>query len=178
MKKSNVCASFKECVVDVLKEKGYDKKCHALEMFLNSIEFNSKNNSRKVWINKYSGLFLLTSIPIISASLSVLINLKSQNDSLSYSLVFGISIALTLFAILNSIFTPGEKFQLSCEIGIMIDNFKIGFLIDLERLDSIEDSSLLELIDKKKDEFETYQKMLISLFMPKNVDAQQTSSGN
>jgi hypothetical protein len=166
---------FKDRVLAVLEQKGYKKQCPALEMFIEKIEYNKKNACRKVQFNKYPGLFLLTSIPIISALLSALIGLNDHNYAWIDEYVFPISLALTLCTILNSIFKPHERFQTACKIGIKINSFEIALLLELERLESLEDSSLLDFINNKKDEFENYQRMLIDLFLPEKANAQQTA---
>jgi hypothetical protein len=165
--------SIKNDVLGVLQEKGYEKHCYPLDALLKTVETNNKYAIRKVRVYKWSGIFLLTFIPLISALLSVLVNLKSNSPSwLPESIVFPLSLALTLFTILNSIFKPSERFSEACRIGIGIDRFMADFLIDLERLTKVDESVLLELVDKKRKDFETYQIELIRMFMPMDVAAQ------
>jgi len=73
---------------------------------------------------------------------------------------------LTLLTILNSIFKPSENFREACLIGVGIDRFTEDFLAALERMAQVDVSGLLELIEKKRKEFETYQIKLIGMFMP------------
>lgn len=166
-------ASIKNDVAGLLKEKGYDKHSYPLDALLKMVEMNNKYAIRKIRIYKWSGIFLLTLIPLISALLSVLVNLKDNNPIwLPESIVFPLSLALTLFTILNSIFKPSERFAEACRIGIGIDRFIANLLIDLERLKKVDESVLLELVDKKQKDFETYQIELIRMFMPVEVTAQ------
>jgi hypothetical protein len=168
--------NFKDDVIGVLKKKGYSKHCYPLEVFSESVDTNRKYADTKVFFNKWSGLFLLTAIPLISALLSVLVSNKGNPPFwLPESLAFPVSLALTFFTILNSIFKPSERFQEACRLGIAINNFMIGFLIELEKMEPVNDSELLELIDKKKKEFETYQIKMISMFMPADTSVQQST---
>lgn len=163
--------SFRDDVFGVLREKGYQKPCYPLEAFSETVETNNRYAQRKVFFNKWSGLFLLTFIPLISALLSVTVSLDGNSPVwLPKSLVFPVSLALTFFTILNSIFKPGERFREACRIGIAINNFTIEFLIELQRMKPVNESALLNLIDNKQREFEPYQKKLISLFMPMEVN--------
>ena len=171
--------NFREDVLGVLKEKGYTQHCYPLEAFSKTVDTNRKYAEGKVFFNKWSGLLLLTSIPLISALLSILVSFKGNNPIwLPESMVIPLSLALTLFTILNSIFKPSERFQEACRIGIAINNFIIDFLIELERMKTVEESALLQLINKKQKEFETYQIKLISMFMPIEVSAQKITAAD
>lgn len=159
--------TFMNDVLCVLQEKGYTTHCHPLDALSKTVEMNCKYAARKVFVYKWSGLFLLSAIPLISALLSILINLKGDSPIwMPTSIVFPLSLFLTLFTILNSIFRPSLRFREACLIGIGIERFRVDFLIDLKRLPQINESALLELIDKKRKEFEAYQIQLIGLFMP------------
>lgn len=157
----------------VLQEKGYKKHCHPLDALSKVVETNSKYATAKICFYKWSGLFLLTSIPLISALLSVLVSLKGGGSTWPETTVLPLSLFLTVFTILNSIFKPSERFRQACHIGIRIDRFKADFLMALERLPKIDDSNLLELVDNKRKEFEKYQEELIGMFMPMEIAAQQ-----
>jgi hypothetical protein len=54
----------------ILHEKGYEKKrCTPLDALSNLIETNNKYTKPKIFCYKWSGLFLLSSIPLISTLL-------------------------------------------------------------------------------------------------------------
>lgn len=156
----------------ILHEKGYKKHCPPLDALSNLVETNDKNTKPKIFCYKWSGLFLLTSIPLISALLSVLVSLK---DSWAETLILPLSLLLTLFTILNSIFKPSERFRQACLIGIRINRFKVNLLMELEALPKIDEATLFEVIRNKHGEFEKYQEELIGLFMPLDIPAQQIS---
>lgn len=169
--------SFYEDIQIVLKEKDYSRQFYPLEAFAKSVEMNRKYTERKIFIYKWSGLFLLTAIPIISALLTVLVSPNNSTQKLASQYIFLISLSLTIFTILNSIFKPGERFREACRLGVGINNFIIDFLNDLEKINVNEISSLIKLIEKKKKCFELYQMKLIDLFLPverieheKNID--------
>ena len=145
----------------ILHTKGYNKEFYPLEELARSVKYNQENTMRKIRVYKWSGFFLLTAIPLISAFLSVAI----KADELS-SVIFPLSLILTLMTVLNAIFRPGERFQHVCLIGIKIDSFKTYFLTELMILEPINDSALATFINKKRKEFESHQKELIGLFMP------------
>ncbi|GAB2887493.1 hypothetical protein GCM10027046_14740 [Uliginosibacterium flavum] len=164
----------------VLQEKGYRKHCHPLDTLSRTFEMTSKNVASKVRFYKWFGFILLTIIPIISALISVLISLKNPGSDWlpAEAMVFPLSLTLTLLTILNSIFKPSEKFREVCLIGIGIERFAVDFMVALERMPKVDESSLLELIDKKRKEFETYQIELIGMFMPMEVAAQQAAAAD
>lgn len=166
--------TFISDVNSVLQEKGYKKHCHPLDALLEMVEMHNKNTLSKVRLYKWSGFFLLTSIPLISALLSVSVSLKG-NGSIWEAIALPVSFILTVFTILNSIFKPSERFSKACLIGIQIDRFKADFLMTLERLPKIDDSTLLDLVDKKRKEFGKYQEELIGLFMPMEISAQKAA---
>ena len=169
---------FRDEVVGLLKSKGYDKRCYPLEEFTKTFALNKKYADRKIFWYKWSGLFLLTAIPLISALLSVSVSATGGRFPwLPEALVFFISLALTLFTILNSIFKPSERFQAACRIGIGMNRFMIDFLVALEKMTTIDEAALLALIDRKLKELEKYQERLISMFMPIEI-ALQGESGS
>jgi len=159
--------SFYDDIQIILKDKDCSRRIYSLEAFAKTVDMNRKYTERKIFIYKWSGLFLLTAIPLISALLTVLVSSNGENSQmLSASYIFLISLSLTVFTMLNSIFKPGERFREACRLGIGINNFIIDFLNDLEKINDIETSSLINLIEKKKKCFELYQMKLIDLFLP------------
>jgi hypothetical protein len=172
--------TFTQEVLSVLQDKGYKKHCRPLDALTRTVEATSRNAARKVRAYKWFGFALLTFIPIISALLSVLVNLESPNPGWlpAKTLLFPLSLSLTLLTILNSVFKPSEKFREACLIGIGIDRFTADFMIELERMAKVDDATLLELIDKKRREFEMYQIELIGMFMPMEVAAQAAAAAD
>lgn len=165
--------TFMNDVLCVLQEKGYNTHCHLFDALSKTVERNSKYVTCKVFAYKWSGLFLLTAIPLISALLSILINHNGDSPIwMPTNIVFPLSLFLTFFTILNSIFRPSLRFREACLIGIGIERFRVDFLIDLKRLPPNDEPALLDLIDKKGKEFEAYQIQLIGLFMPMEATAQ------
>jgi uncharacterized membrane protein (DUF106 family) len=159
--------SFRDEVLTVLKKKNYVKHCYSLEEFLKTVECNKMYTVRKIFWYKWLGLFLLTSIPLISALLSVLVGIKGDSSGLMQeTVILYLSFALTICTILNSIFKPSERFQTACRIGIAINSFIVKFLIEIEQKTTIDESELVEIVKNKQEEFEDYQVKLISMFMP------------
>lgn len=152
----------------VLHQREFAHHCHALEVFARSVDANLQLAANKVRYYKWFGLPLLTVIPLSSALLSVLVSLKDQSGPwwLPTGIMMPLSLFLTLFTILNSIFMPSERFSEACRLGIGIERFIVEFLADLEKLPLIDESTLVELTRKKCEEFEKYKIELIGLFMP------------
>lgn len=162
-------STFTDDVHKVLEEKGYAKHCATLDVLAKAVDINNKYVAHKVWFYKWSGLFLLTFIPIVSALLSVLVSLKGQHHWwLSESIVLPLSLALTVFTILNSIFKPSERFSEACLIGVGIELFTVEFFMDLEQMTQIDEPALVELIGKKCKEFQVFEIKQIGIFMPAN----------
>ena len=166
---------------DILQEKGYTHRCHSLDALSETIEKNSNIVNRKINFYKWTGLVLLTLIPLSSALLSVSVSLKSDNatglEQLILSISLPLSLSLTVATILNSIFRPSERFRKACLLGIQVDAFKEEFLSDLQRMDNVDEHALLDLVDKKRKEFEKYQEELISMFMPMETGIQYGPHG-
>jgi len=169
--------TFLSDAISVLQEKGYKKHCHALDALSRIVETNSNIVIRKIRFYKWSGLFLLTSIPLISALLSVSVGLKDGGatwlETTILSLSLPLSLLLTIVTILSSIFRPSERFRNACLVGIRIDTFKGELLAALERMEKVDECALLDLVDRKRKEFEKYQEELIGMFMPMEMSAQQ-----
>ncbi len=169
--------TFLTDVIIILQEKGYKKHCHPLDALSKTVETNTKIATRKIRFYKWTGLFLLTSIPLVSALLSVSVGLKDGGatwlETTILSLSLPLSLLLTVATILNSIFRPSERFRNACLVGIHVDAFKEDFLVALQRLEKVEEHILLDFVDKKRKEFEKYQEELIGMFMPMETSAQQ-----
>jgi hypothetical protein len=145
---------FLSDVYSVLQEKGFKEHCHHLNALLRTVETNSKLVRTKIRFYKWSGLFLLTSIPLVSALVSVSVGLEGKDatglGATLKSLSLPLSLLLTVVTILNSIFRPSERFRQACLLGIGIDAFKANFLVTLERLEKVDERALLDLVDEKR----------------------------
>lgn len=170
-------ADFKSDVHGILKEKGFKEPCPPLDALAETVDFNSKLTDTKVFVYKWGGLFLLTSIPLVSALLSVSVGLEAGHATelacTLEALSLPLSLLLTIGTILNSIFRPTERFRNACLLGIRITAFKSDFLVALERLEKVDKPALLDLVDTKRKEFEPYQKELIGMFLPLETSGQQ-----
>lgn len=160
--------SFLAEAVHVLHEKGYSKESYPLHSLAETVESNHKNARSKVFMYKWSGFFLLTAVPLISAFLTIGLS-NDKTSSLQWiteTAVLTLSFILTLLTVLNAIFRPGERFYQVCLIGINIETFKSDFLTDLTQLKVVDDVILAKFIQEKRKAFEGYQEKLIGLFMP------------
>jgi hypothetical protein len=69
--------------------------------------------------------------------------------------------------------SASERFRNACIVGIRIETFKGELLADLERMESVDERALLDIVDLKRKEFEKYQEELIGMLMPMEVSVQQ-----
>jgi len=152
----------------VLKKKGYTDDCYPMDDLIGIIEDNHTKTMRKVFFYKWTAVFLLVVIPLLSASLSFAVNRDVaqvfKGDLSPY--VPEMSLLLTVFTILNSILKPGERFKQACFIGIKIDHFKSDFIAELEKKSTIDDAILIDYVHSKRTRFECYQEQLIAMFLP------------
>ncbi|MCI5130550.1 MAG: hypothetical protein D3904_03285 [Candidatus Electrothrix sp. EH2] len=163
----NGMKNFKKYVKNILKEKGYEEQCPSLEEFSILLQNNRKFSSTKVCIYKWGGLFLLTVIPITSVVLSTLVGLKGNFPKwLPEDIILPISLGLAICTTINSLFRPNERFRDACRITVKIDDFMTDFLIELERMTTVDHVVLLDMVEKKKKEFMAYQINLIDIFLP------------
>jgi hypothetical protein len=158
--------SFSEEVCEILKRKNYTATCYPLFHLTNSIMKNDKFVNNKVTIYKYLALPLLLGIPLISTYLSIVANMKGDEfftNSLRYA-----SVILTVMTVVNSIYRPRVRFAKSCKLEIKIEHFKSNFLGTLEKMQKIDEESLLAFESEQRAKFETYQEELITLFLPES----------
>ena len=165
--------TFSSDAKTILKEKGHRQHCHALDEFLKTVEKNSAIANRKVWFYKWPGIFLLTSIPLVSALLSVSVGTKGDGAAWPERMIFSLSLFLTFATILNSIFRPSERFRNACLLGIRIEAFKTEFLAALEQMETVDEQALHVFLTLKRAEFEKFQEELIGMFMPMEMSGQQ-----
>ncbi|MCW5212900.1 hypothetical protein VU04_08310 [Desulfobulbus sp. TB] len=158
---------FKEHVENILKEKGYEQHYLPLDEFAILLQNNRKMVSTKVFVYKWGGLLLLTVIPVVSVVLSSLIGLKGNNPIwLPENIIFPLSLGLAICTTINSLFKPSERFRDTCRMAIDIDDFMTDFLIELERITTLDNLTLLDFVKNKKKEFKVYQIKLIDMFLP------------
>jgi hypothetical protein len=163
----NNMKNFKKHIENTLKKKGYEQQCLSLEEFSLLLQNNRKMASAKVHIYKWGGFFILTVIPISSVILSSLIGLKENTPTwFPEHIVFLLSLGLAICTTINSLFKPSERFRDACRITIKIDDFMADFLIELERMETVDDLILLDIVKKKKNDFIGYQFNLIDMFLP------------
>jgi len=153
----------------ILKEKGFNKECYSLNELAETIAWNAANAKRKVFFYKWFGLFLLISIPLISAFLSIALTTDNISAWRLEGIVLVFSFALTVLTISNSILRPSERFVKACRIGIEIQAFKSDFLIGLEKMEQIDEATFLDYVHDKREEFKQFQEQLIGLFLPEKA---------
>lgn len=154
----------------ILKKHNYRNSCYPLYDLAQSVDETINNVIMKIFIYKWTALFLLLMIPIISALLSILITqeLASPFMKLKPTVPY-LSVILTLLTILNSIFKPGERFKQVCLMSIKIGHFKSQVQEEIEKLSKVDETSLSELVDRLRKDFEPYQEQLITLFLPETT---------
>jgi len=157
--------SFRAEVHSVLKQKGFAEQSHALERLIDTIDVNKELAASKVRIYKPLGLILLTVIPMLAAILSAILGVNNGIID-GKNVGFYLSMTLTLFTILNSIFKPSQRFHEACLIGIGIERFTINFIADLEKIKQITSEILANFVEMKRNQFETFQVALIELALP------------
>src|SRR5208337_3374333 len=161
---SSVLSSFAQQAQDIIKEKGYDQDLYLARLLLESVEDNLRNILLKIEIYKWAGLLLLTSIPILSAFLSMAVTTKIH--WLGEWPVPVTSLLLTFLTILNSIFKFRTRFQRVCELSIQTQHFIFDLLEKLKKIKENDEPALLQMLKEERNAFEKCQKELISLFMP------------
>ena len=165
--------TFMKQMKEILKEKGFERKCYPLNELARTIAWNAANAKRKVFFYKWFGLPLLTSIPLISALLSFVISGEPISiwvfQPQLRAIVPVLSLILTFLTILNSILRPSQRFPKACTIEIEIEAFKSDFLIGLDKMDHIDDATLLKYVHDKRRAFKRFQERLIELFLPEKT---------
>jgi len=152
-------------VKEILNEHGYTKVCHPLEDTVKDVGRTCANINSKVFLYKWSGLIILTAVPIISTILSILAS-ESPTESIT-AIVRYLSYSLTLLTLFNSIFKPKERFREVCSMGIRINDLRNAFLGKIETLPSaIEEEKLHALAAQFSKELVPFEKELIGLFLP------------
>jgi hypothetical protein len=152
----------------ILQERGYRRTCYPLEDLARDIDNTQRSVVRKVFVYKWTGLALLTLIPILSALISSLLSMDEPKASTLATLTKTLSFSLTLLTILNSIFKPGERFRSICSLGIQVADFSNQALESLERIpkNSLDEMSLLVVVGRLRRHLDSYREQLIDLFLP------------
>lgn len=176
--------ALREVVGSVLREKNCSRHYHTLESLIGEIEEAEESTLRKVGMYKWSAMLLLTTVPILSALLSVaLVNGEKGGVSLQVYAQW-LSITVTCLTILNSIFRPGERFARSCRLGLRISDLKDRFIEELEELPPVSgksteefERSLFRLVHRHREKVMQYREALIDLFLPESGQPPQVDHG-
>ena len=150
----------------ILKGKGYQEPCHPLRELAEEVENTRKNLRLKVFLVKWMGFILLLLVPVLSATISVMMNTTWKLFGFSFTAI--LSYILTLLTILNSIFRPRDRFRKSCNLEMDLDNLELKFLIDLERKKPAEITRDLLLTDAESfnKSLQPIREAMIDLFLP------------
>ena len=169
-------SQFQTDVNGILETKGFVGHCYAMERLIRSVDDNSKCADRKVSVYKPMAILLLTITPLLSATLCLLIGASADTLSMLHvgsQAAFFISVILTVCTILISLFMPGQRFQKACHIGVGLDQFRIRFLAELEKLTPVNQESLANFVEARQKEFEHFQVALIELALPLEMTSQR-----
>ena len=169
MTSKNNDQTFLDKVREILENGDRRRPCYPVEALAFTLDDTKRNVKRKVFMYKWTGLALMTLIPILSAVISTLLPMKGSGDQNSRLLLEILSFSLTLLTILNSIFKPGERFRSICSLGIRVDDLGDQVLERLEELvaqGKIDERSLLAIVDRHRRQLDSYRELLIDLFLP------------
>ena len=145
----------------ILNERGYEKTCLPLEAVAQRVEGIHRNIRLKLIFYKWSSLFILILIPLISTLLSIFVTKNLTGvwvDSFAYS--------LTILTLLNSIFRPSFRFKELCEMGLGVQELKDEFVTRLENLTKIDEGKLHMIREDCDRRLLPYEKRMIALFLP------------
>jgi len=123
--------SMEKAIELILDEKNCKEPWRPLRELAKEVESTRANLRVKVRWFKWPSFILLVLVPVLSASISVMIGTNWK--ILGFSSTGILSYILTLFTILNSIFRPRDRFRKACNLQMDLDNLQQKFLIDLER---------------------------------------------
>ncbi len=166
--------SFSHNVTEILERNEHKGPMPPLlREFCTMVDNNTGYALSKVNSYKWMGLVLLTSIPIMSALLSALVSLRGIGWL--PPAILGLSLALTIFTVVNSLYKPSARFHDACVVNMGIERFKSDFLIALVKGQKWADQDLASLVHEKQGGFDKYQHDLIGLFMPHQAATQPES---
>jgi hypothetical protein len=146
----------------ILKEKGYEGNYFASSL-LEIIKGDFQKIRYKIPFYKWAGVTLLTAIPILAAVLTVGTNSKPPWPGF---LLLPISLSLTIFTILNSIFKFRSRFQKACELYMEIESFIFNLLNKIKNVVPNQEGVLIEMLREERIAFERLRKDQLCLFMP------------
>jgi len=135
-----------------------------VEDLTEEIERTQRNIRVKTFGYKWFAFLVLTAIPIISTVVSALVaeGNPSYRDAIKY-----LSYSLTLLAVLNSIFRPGERFMEICRLGLRIERLRDYFTNSIEKLGrEAAPAKMRELCHKIEKALVPIEYRLITLFLP------------
>ena len=135
------------------------------------VESTRKKLKLKVFRVKWMGFILLLLVPILSATISVMMDTSWKLFGSSLTAI--LSYILTLLTILNSIFRPRDRFRKSCSLEMELDNLELKFLIDLEKKKAAEITSdfLLTEAEFFNKSLQPIREAMIDLFLPDSASA-------
>lgn len=170
--------AFATAARQVLHDKQYTADCYPLSELVRTVVGTEKNLRNKIGLYKWSALFLLVAIPLISTLVSVIITPDApvavgaplEPFAALRGVAPYISLVLTLMTLLNSIFKPAERFHTACLMSIKTAQLRSEIVADLERLATPPaEKDVLDLVHKHRKNFVAYQEQLIGLFLPETV---------
>jgi hypothetical protein len=134
-----------------------------------ALDENARFAQRKVRLYKWSGLFALLAIPLLSTIVSILVADGGQKFRLDPLVLPVLSAALTLVTLLNSIMKPGERFQAACRVCMRVRAIGNRLLESLATADRVDDKTLVAIVNKHRRRLLPLQEELIQLFLPTNA---------
>jgi hypothetical protein len=156
---------LEERTTSILVRRGFAGDFYPLRDLLKAIDDNRAWAVRKVRGYKWSALFVLLAIPLLSAFVSTALGAKEAFASLQPAVAW-VSLAVTVLTILNSILKPGERFPAACRVATQIENLADELLAELETIERIDQKSLAALVGRYRDKLAPYREELVQLFLP------------
>lgn len=141
-----------------------------LEDLTQAIDDTQRNILRKLHVYKWSALFALTFVPLLSAVISILLAEKPYLPSAGESLDLAarwLSYSLTILALLTSLFQPADRFRELCDMGIRVEKIKDDFVTKVQEAEGAGASpKLTEVYNKFEGDLTPIRHRLIGLFLP------------
>jgi hypothetical protein len=158
--------SMEKSIELILEEKNCKEPWRPLRDLAKEVERTRKSLKRKVLWFKWPGFILLVLVPVLSATISVMIGTSWKIFGFSSTGI--LSYFLTLFTILSSIFRPRDRFRKACNLEMDLDNLQQKFLINLERkrLGAIDSDLLLTQAEALNKSLQPIREAMIDLFLP------------
>jgi hypothetical protein len=133
-----------------------------LEDLIRELDKTQRSITTKIPWYKWSALFILVCIPLISAVVSIFVAENSRSDLVKY-----LSYSLTILAVANSIFRPASRFTELCDMGIAVRRLKDQFITEVQELGGkVAPPRLKEICDEIEKNLVPIEHRLIALFLP------------